>query len=168
MHEGCNAFFYQPPNTKVSIQGLLEILTESLETKTPTRFVLIVPKQEILPNSCLEIATLAPLCPLFSDPASDAKVEATCTMSILLIANKESMAIDPINWELFLHKIKCLSQNWAHDSLTISSSTDALFRERTNLPHSPRVLSKQPVNVFLNSSSTINFYDALPQKHPLQ
>jgi hypothetical protein len=166
MHEGCNAFFYQPPNTKVSIQGLLEILTESLETKTPTRFVLIVPKQEILPNSYLEIATLAPLCPLFSDPSSDAKVEATCTMSILLIANKESMAIDPINWEQFLHKIKCLSQNWAHDSLIISSSTDALFRERTNLPHSPRVLSKQPVNVFLNSSSTINFYDAFAPKTP--
>ena len=55
MHEGCNAFFFQPPHTQVNIQGLLEILTESLETKSPTRFVA---KQEILPNLCLEIATL--------------------------------------------------------------------------------------------------------------
>ena len=43
---------------------------------------------------------------------------------------------------------------------------NALFRERTNLPHSPRVLSKQPVNVFLNSSSTIHFYDAFAPKTP--
>ena len=87
-------------------------------------------------------------------------------MSILLIANKESLAIDPINWELFLHKIECLSQNWPQGSVTVSRSTDALFRERTNLSHSPRVLSKQPVNVLLNSSSTINFYDAFAPKTP--
>ena len=67
----------------------------------------------------------------------------------LLIANKESLAIDPINWELFLHKIECFSQNWPQGSITVSRSTDALFRERTNLSHSPRVLSKQPVNVLL-------------------
>ena len=50
MHEGRNAFFFQPPHTQVNIQGLLEILTESLETKSPTRFVAVVPKQEILPT----------------------------------------------------------------------------------------------------------------------
>ena len=52
--------FSNPLTTQVNIQGLLEILTESLETKSPTRFVAVVPKQEILPNLCLEIATLGP------------------------------------------------------------------------------------------------------------
>ena len=132
---------------------------------TPKSTFKVCCKQEILPNLCLEIATLGPLCPLFSDNAS---VPSTCSMSILLIANKESLAIDPINWELFLHKIECFSQNWPQGSITVSRSTDALFRERTNLSHSPRVLSKQPVNVLLNSSSTINFYDAFAPKHPLQ
>ena len=66
-------------------------------------------------------------------------------MSILLIANKESLPIDPVNWELFLHKIECFSQNWPQGSITVSRSTDALFRERTNRSHSPRVLSKQPL-----------------------
>src|SRR5205085_1496040 len=69
---------------------------------------------------------------------------------------KESLTIDPITWELFLHKIECFSQNWPQGSITVSRSTD----DRTNLSHSPRVLSKQPANVLLNSSSTINFYDA--------
>src|SRR6185437_12929386 len=137
-HEGRNAFFFQPPHTQVNIQGLLEILTESLETKSPTRFVAIVPKQEILPNLCLEIATLGPLCPLFSDNAS---VPSTCSMSILLIANKESRAIDPINWELFLHKIACFSQNWPfYYSFSLHGCS---VSRRTNLSHEESVLSKQ-------------------------
>jgi hypothetical protein len=81
-------------------------------------------------------------------------------MSLILAANKESMAIDPINWEIFTDKLQTWAQNWAHGLLTIPRHTDALFRERTHFHHPPRALSNQPLNVFLNSISPINFYDA--------
>src|SRR5690348_13522216 len=55
-----------------------------------------------------------------------------------------------------------LVPEFAQGSITVSRQ----FRERNNLSHSPRVLSKQPVHVLLNSSSTINFYDASGPKTP--
>jgi hypothetical protein len=51
MHEDCNALFFQPPDSKMNIPRLLEILAGSLESKTPTRFLLVIPKQNILPKS---------------------------------------------------------------------------------------------------------------------
>ena len=50
MHEDCNAFFFQPPDSKMNIPRLLELLVESLESKAPTRFLLVIPKQNSLPN----------------------------------------------------------------------------------------------------------------------
>jgi hypothetical protein len=58
--------------------------------------VLVIPKQETLPYQFLEIATFASTSPLFSYDYSSAKTMAPCAMSLILAANKESMAIDPI------------------------------------------------------------------------
>ena len=167
MHGGCNAFFFQPPDNNINIQGLLEILAESLETSFPTRFVLVIPKQVVLPPHFLEIATLAPRCPLFSYDYSVASINSPCSMSIILACNKESMAIDPIDWDSFIDKIQDWSQNWPQNLLTIPSHTNALFRERTQQTHSPRTLSKQPLNVLLNSVFSLHFYDAFVPKTPL-
>ena len=164
MHEGCNAFFLQTPENNVNIQGLLEILAESLETKLPTRFLLIIPEQKSLPSHFLKIATLDPRCPLFSYDYSVAREILPCSMSIVLALNKESMAIDPIDWESFCDQISTFSQNWPHNAVKISPFTDALFRERTQLPHLPRTLSKQSVNLHLKSTLSLNFYDAFTPK----
>ena len=78
-------------------------------------------------------------------------------MSIILAANKESLQVDPINWEKFTSKLyQCLNDEF----ITIPTMTEALFRERITLQHSPRILSKQAENIILKSCSLINFYDA--------
>ena len=87
-------------------------------------------------------------------------------MSLILATNKESMAIDPINWELFIDKIHTWAQNWTSGLLSISHLTDTLFRERTHLQHSPRALSNQPLNVQLRSVSSFHFYDAFASETP--
>ena len=55
----------------------------------------------------------------------------------------------------------------ASECFEISSLTDALFRERTQLVHLPRTLSKQPVNLSLRTICSLNFYDAFSPKTPL-
>jgi len=63
-------------------------------------------------------------------------------------------------------KIHGLAQNWPQGLLQISSSTDALFRERSHFPHAPRTPSKHPLNVRLKYISCIHFYDILAPKIP--
>jgi len=78
-------------------------------------------------------------------------------MSLILAANKESLQVDPINWERFVNRL----HEWgSSDLISIPELTDTLFRERVSLLHSPRPLSKHPESVVLNSTSLINFYDA--------
>ena len=164
MHEGCNAFFVQPPNNNIKIQGLMEILMESLESRLPSRFVLVIPKQASLPKEFLELASFDDSHSLFTYDPRTARTVTPCAMSLILAANKESMARDPINWEIFRVNLQTWAQDWAPDLLTIPHLTDALFRERTHLQHSPRALSNQPLNVFLSSTSSINFYDAFASR----
>ena len=167
MHAGCNVLFFQPPDSSIKLQHLLELLAGSLESNAPTRFVIVIPKQSTLPKPFLELASLSPRCPLFSFEYSVAKVASPCEMSIILGANKQSMATDPIDWELFVHKIQDWSQNWSRGLLKLNAQTDALFRERTHLPHPPRTLPKHPLTTVLNSIYTINFYDIFaPKKLP--
>src|SRR4051812_38578940 len=40
---GCDVFFFSKPPIAIPRQGLLEMLAESLETRLPTRFLLILP-----------------------------------------------------------------------------------------------------------------------------
>ena len=167
MHAGCNVLFFQPPDSSIKLQHLLELLAGSLESNAPTRFVIVIPKQSTLPKPFLELASLSPRCPLFSFEYSVAKVASPCEMSIILGANKQSMSTDPIDWELFVHKIQDWSQNWSRGLLKLNAQTDALFRERTHLPHPPRTLSKHPLTTVLNSIYTINFYDIFAPKTPL-
>ena len=140
------------------------MLAESLETRLPTRFLLILPEQKSLPSQFLKIATLDPGCPLFNYDYSVTRETLPCSMSIALALNKESMAIDPIDWESFSDQIQTFSQNWPQRALKISSFTDALFRERTQLSHLPRTLSKQSLNLPLQRTTLLYFYDAFTPK----
>src|SRR6185295_3379420 len=130
-HHGTNTFMFHGPKDKVNTQGLLEVVSESLTTNLPTRFICLVPSQEKLPPHFLELATIPNSAQLFG-VGSD-------SMSIILAANKESLQVDPIK---------------------IPQLTDNLFRERAPLHHPPRSLSRHPHSEILNSISLINFYDA--------
>ena len=156
LHQGSNVFFFHGPDDRINTKGLLEVLAESLVTKLPTRYVCLVPSQEKLPSNFLELAIIHPGAPLYGCNGSEGCL-STCPMSIILAANKESLQVDPINWEKFLGKCyQCLNGEF----ITINHITDSLFRERITLQHSPRTLSKQSENTILKSCSIINFYDA--------
>ena len=162
LHSGTNSFFFQAPESKIKIQGLLETLSESLQSKAPSRFICVIPKQEILPSQFLDLVTFNIPSPLFVSPGSF--VSASSTMSIVLAMNKESMLIDPINYELFKSRLLNLSKDWPPGLFSINEHSNALFSERTPLFHPPRTLSKHPINVLLQSCSTINFFDAFTPK----
>src|SRR6185312_6066331 len=151
---GSNAFFFHGPNDKISTHGLLTVLAESLATSLPTRFVCLVPRQELLPSHFLELAVLHAGLPLFGFHG-DERCLSNCSMSLILAANKESLQVDPINWERFVNRL----HEWgSSDLISIPELTDTLFRERVSLLHSPRPLSKHPESVVLNSTPLINFY----------
>ena len=138
---------FHGPKDKVNTQGLLEVVSESLTTNLPTRFICLVPSQEKLPPHFLELATIPNSAQLFG-VGSD-------SMSIILAANKESLQVDPINWDHLAGELSKLS-----DHIKIPQLTDNLFRERAPLHHPPRSLSRHPHSEILNSISLINFYDA--------
>jgi hypothetical protein len=91
-------------------------------------------------------------------------------MSLLLVANKESLLMDPIDWDSFKDKLFALTQNWPLEHFSIPKSTDALFRERSPLLHPPRRLSKHPTHLTQHpthltpSVSVLHFYTALVHK----
>ena len=88
------------------------------------------------------------------------------SMSVVLIANKESLAIDPINWDSFSSKICGLSEDWNSESLLIPTLTDMLFRERRTLHHRPRALSKNKCSLALSSTSLFSFFDSHSYTQP--
>ena len=133
----------------LSTLGLLEVLSESLATNLPTRFVCLIPSQDKLPSHFLELATIDHNAPLFGFK-KDASCLSQCTMSIVLASSTQS-----IGERLYGRLVE-----WSTDHITIPKSTDDLFRERETLHHPPRSLSKQPQNIILNSCSIINFHDA--------
>ena len=90
---------------------------ESLDTKDPTRCVCVIPKQDTLPSFALEVATFPAGSPLFGYDSSTGSL-APCAMSIILVLNKESLAIDPMNWESLTDKLCALLQNWTCAPMT--------------------------------------------------
>lgn len=163
LHSGTNSFFFQPPNSQIKIDGLMEILSETLQTSVPSRFVCLLPKAEKLPSQFLELAIFNSSAPILT---SGNLTLTPVTMSLILAMNKESMLVDPINWNLFKSRLIKLSGNWSPGLLLIPQQTDALFNERSSLPHPPRAVSKHPINVLLRSSSIINFFDAYAPRTP--
>ena len=141
----------------------MEILSETLQTTAPSRFVCLLPKPEKLPSHFLELAIFNSSAPILTNGNLTSTPVA---MSLVLAMNKESMLIDPIIWDLFKSRLIKLSGGWPPGLLQIPLQTDALFKERSPLLHPPRSISKHPINVLLQSSSIINFFDAYAPKNP--
>ena len=142
----------------------LNRFVKALEAKTPTRFVCLVPSQ-LFAFPMLEIAKFASGAPLFKTQDS-CLAHAGNSMSLVLIANKESLAIDPINWESFSNKLRTLSEDWNTECLSIPPLTDMLFRERRTLQHPPRALSKNKWSFALSSPSLLSFFDSHCRAQP--
>ena len=160
-HQGSNTFFFHGPKDEVNSQGLLEVLSESLCTNLPTRFVCLIPSQEKLPPYFHELAILDRGAPLFGFK-DDEGSRSDCQMSIILAANKESLQIDPINWETLTTKLK----NWSIDHIIIPQQTDNLFQERKFPSHPPRSLSKQVESANLKTPLINFFYPQAPMEKP--
>ena len=87
LHSGTNAFFFHERDGKLKTLGLLDLLTKSMESKAPTRFVCVIPKEEKLPPQFLELVTFKTSSPLF---VSDGQFVPSSEMSLVLASNKES------------------------------------------------------------------------------
>jgi hypothetical protein len=164
LHSGTNSFFFQPPGTQTNIRELMNVLNEALQPKLPSRFLCVIPQQDKLPPHFLELVTFKTSSPLLSRNGNISPTLAT--MSLVLAMNKESMLTDPINWIEFKDCLTKWSGDWPPELLSISAQSDALFAERSSSVHSPRALSKHPLTVLLQSSTTINFFDAYRPKKP--
>ena len=100
-----------------------------------------MPTPDKLPPHFLELASLHRGFPLSGFDGKEGSF-STCPMSIILAANKESLQIDPINWERFIDRLLQLSD----DLIFIPQLTDALFRERVSL-HTLPALSRNALKV---------------------
>jgi len=158
LHSGTNSFLFQPPNSQIKVDGLMEILSETLQTTAPSRFVCLLPKPEKLPSHFLELAIFNSSAPILTNGNLTSTPVA---MSLVLAMNKESMLIDPIIWDLFKSRLIKLSGGWPPGLLLIPLQTDALFKERSPLLHPPRSISKHPIN-FYHRLSTFDAYAPRP------
>ena len=106
LHSDTNSFLFQPPNSQIKVDGLMEILSETLQTTAPSRFVCLLPKPEKLPSHFLELAIFNSSAPILTNGNLTSTPVA---MSLVLAMNKESMLIDALNWDLLKSRLIKLS-----------------------------------------------------------
>ena len=114
-------------------QMLLKRIKLFVDSKQPTRVLIVSPcfrHPEQLKRNLLEIATI-PSGFLLTRPeeVGDRYVETKSPYTITLCLNRESMKIDPIEWEKFKEEL----MQWRDKmcpTLHIPPLTDGLFNER--------------------------------------
>ena len=148
--EGTNTFIYKEPSS--DNEECSNLVTRLLESSSPlrgicaTRFVCLLPSLPIFPLPLIELAKFTRGSPILQGPT-----EISRDMSLVLVANKESLLVDPINWVSLIDKLAAWSQEWISGKLVIPDRTDALFRERTPLVHPSRSLSNHGLPLSLES-----------------
>jgi len=132
------------------MSALMNRLVESLSESMPTRFLCLTPSRKDLPRHVLEITRISAGSPFCYRTDSQVPIALPFDISFLLFLNKESMLIDPIDWDMFVSRITV----WAKSgqSIIIPQPTDALFKERSSLAHCPRVLQN------IGNSTVVNPY----------
>ena len=128
------------------------------KSKKPTRVLTIAPSDHlkfIRDRSFLEIARVRTGFPLkYAEIPQATEVFENCDFSLFLSLNRESLLIDPIDWDQLKHELS----EWAHEAkvkLEISIATDNLFSERTLRTHKARSSSKQEAR----NRSLYHFFD---------
>ena len=146
---------------KVIQQGLLDRVSLLVNSKRPTRILLIAPSSSLpekLPRTILKVASISSGLPMIR-PADvvGSSISTSMPFTVLLALNKESMSIDPIDWEKFRSEVLAWAEN-SCPNFQINSVTDNLFSERTPLRHPPRA-AMSPV-----WSGVYRFFD--PESRP--
>jgi hypothetical protein len=122
--------------------SLFDSIRVSVNSNQPTRFVIVSPCFEHptqLKRNLLEIASIPSGFPLLRSEVADSRAYATdVSYAITMVINRESMKIDPIDWEKFKNELIQWSLQEC-PKLQFSSLTDNLFNERTPLNHAPRM-----------------------------
>ena len=140
---GKNCLFVGTNDELVDIKRISEKIQSLINSKQPTRIVIIIPSQLLqkmdLPSrKILELASV-PEAFLLTRPEETEKNEfrASEGFSIILALNQESLLIDPVHWESFKREL----HSWGKKHcplLEIAKLTDNLFNERIPLSHPPR------------------------------
>ncbi len=149
---------YGETDLKFNEQALLDRMSTLIQSKRPTRILFIGPSV-IIPKknsrTILEIAVIPSGLPMYGSADVVGNLTRTSTpFSVLLALNKESMSIDPIDWESFRSELL----GWAGEScpnFRINAVTDNLFNERTPLRHPPRAL----MSPSLEEGGVYRFFD---------
>ena len=149
-------------NEEDSGDKLWNHILHSASSKRPTRFVIITSIQlaaQVLSKSN-QVLELAQIPQGFLPPESDVHrireplfAAQADPVSIILVLNKESMLLDPIDWP----SLKSDLSNWAAarpGTLLISEHTNNRFRERAATQHRQRQFVQQQRN-----SSIYHFFD---------
>jgi len=114
-----------------------------ISKKKPTRVIVIGSSQEISQwchpknRNFLEIAQIPRAFPVTYTDYEPSNHHLSDSISIVLALNKESMLLDPIDWNAFKHDLR----EWAEHHVpehVIPDWTDKLFQERESLTHEPR------------------------------
>jgi len=134
-----------------------------LNSKTPTRLILVTETCPFLNHNALLKVALIPSDFPFVVPVAPQLTYSNRSVEIILALNRESMLIDPINWERLSGRMR----EWGKimcPNLTIIPRTDHLFGERTRGSHNPRYCKAQSQK----ASSIYQFFDPeSPIRHEL-
>ena len=153
---GRNGFLYCDEADRAV--DLLTVLANSLEN-TPSRFVCLVPKDTPFQRGQLVLADFeigSPILELFRGGV----VNLSSKMTLILLANKESMVVDPIDWELFRERVSLWANGWRGGGVSFPDESDAMFRERVPLNHKPRSATNPEIFRQLSSPSLYSFWNA--------
>ena len=80
----------------------------------------------------LEIARIPGAFPVTYNDSADSKHYLSDSISIVLALNKESMLLDPIDWNAFKHDFREWAEHYVPEYVT-PGWTDKLFQERESL-----------------------------------
>jgi hypothetical protein len=140
----------------------MDKIKKLLLSKLPTRILLISPPRLLSVLEGREVLELAQVPHSFPFRSQlDAPSFATTPVSVILLINKESMWMDPINWSAFKEDLR----DWSDKNcpnLSITQVIDTRFCERLSPSHSPRSCATGKVyvpNIYHFASPTPNHHE---------
>jgi hypothetical protein len=87
-------------------------------------------------------------------------------VGLYLCANRSSLLVDPINWELLVRDLIQWSQENTKSLPIISAPTQAKFAQRIIPTHRPRCFTTRNASIFRPSSNFFHYYDfAFPREN---
>jgi len=153
-------WFIDPGNSKANINDLLTRLVKITDQKCHTRFICLVPETKFSHASVLTLAHIAKGSPIVTSLEGG---RASSDMSLMLVANKASLLIDPINWVSLRDRL--LINSGIH-CISVPENTDARFRERTPFPHAARKGYPHLRKQALQKPCMYSFFDAWTPNDP--